>query len=355
MRKQQGGRAAMKELLEQTGFPDAATLAAFIEDKKQAETEALSEPERREKAAADKEQAAIARESAAAARERAAQRRTALVPLGATGEDLADAEQLLTLPDDADDADDQALTEAAEALATRRPELFGTPRESAPPAPGGSPAGGPPPRWTPLRPSLARPGWRWPAGAATSPPTDPHCHPTGGTRPDWGPRPNPSFHGRHHQPGECANPLRCSSMGGLAVTLQPIASSRSYTADRAWLASLHGTDQTETITLDISTFTKDTHWVASADPHRPYSRVLSGVPIGKISVSGLYGSYDEAAADARQELAGVTFAEALLAPTATRVPAALLWHGVVKAWAVPGGIDPSTVTPSSTGAQIRFV
>ncbi|MGW0822548.1 head decoration protein [Streptomyces sp. NPDC002845] len=139
------------------------------------------------------------------------------------------------------------------------------------------------------------------------------------------------------------------------MTLQPIASSRSYTADRAWLASLHGTDQTETITLDISTFAEDTHWVASTDPHQPYSRVLSGIPVGKISASGLYGPYDAAAADGRQELAGITFAEALFAPTATRVPAALLWHGVVKAAAVPGGIDPSTVSPSSTGAQIRFV
>lgn len=150
--KQQDGRTAVKELLEQTGFPDAAALAAFIQDKKQAEADALSELERREKAATDKEQAAIARESAAA-RERAAQRRAALVALGATGADLADAEQLLSVPDD---ADDQALTEAAKALAARRPELFGTPRETAPAAPGGSPAGAPPPRGTaPAKPGAA--------------------------------------------------------------------------------------------------------------------------------------------------------------------------------------------------------
>ncbi|MGW0822549.1 hypothetical protein [Streptomyces sp. NPDC002845] len=149
--KQQGGRAAVKELLEQTGFADAATLTAFIQDKKQAETEALSELERRERAATEREQAASAREAAATARERAAQRRAALVALGATGDDLADAEQLLIVPDD---ADDQALTEAAKALAARRPELFGTPGGSAPPAPGGSPAGGPPPRGS----SPAKPG-----------------------------------------------------------------------------------------------------------------------------------------------------------------------------------------------------
>ncbi|WP_432009399.1 head decoration protein [Streptomyces bacillaris] len=124
------------------------------------------------------------------------------------------------------------------------------------------------------------------------------------------------------------------------MTLQPISSSRSYTADRAWLGSLHGTDQTEIITLDISKFTRDTHWVASTDRHQPYSRVLSGVPVGKIGASGLYGPYDEAAVDGRQKRAGVTNAEALFAPTAARVPVPLLWHGVVKASAVPGGIDP---------------
>ncbi|WP_329317932.1 hypothetical protein [Streptomyces sp. NBC_01262] len=151
--KQQGGRAAMKELLEQTGFADATALAAFIQGQRDAEAAALSELERREKAAADKEQAATQREGAAVARERAAQRRAALVALGATGDDLADAEQLLTV---ADDADDQALIEAAKALATRRPELFGTQRQTAPPAPGGSPAGGPPPRGTvPAKPGAA--------------------------------------------------------------------------------------------------------------------------------------------------------------------------------------------------------
>ncbi|MER6918838.1 hypothetical protein ABT314_07355, partial [Streptomyces spiralis] len=85
-----------------------------------------------------------AREAQAVARERAAARRAVLVGLGATGADLADAERLLVVEDD---ADEQALTDAAEALKTRRPELFGgstAPQPAA--APGGSPAGGPPPR-----------------------------------------------------------------------------------------------------------------------------------------------------------------------------------------------------------------
>ncbi|WP_128803057.1 MULTISPECIES: head decoration protein [unclassified Streptomyces] len=139
------------------------------------------------------------------------------------------------------------------------------------------------------------------------------------------------------------------------MTLQPITTSTSYTADRAWLGALHGTDSVETITLDISKLTAGTHTAASTDTAQPYSRVLSGVPVGKITASGLYGAFDPAATDGRQMLAGFVFAEVLFAPTATKLPAALLWHGVVVAAKVPGGIDTTKVAPSVTGPQIRFV
>ncbi|MFJ3630818.1 head decoration protein [Streptomyces sp. NPDC090112] len=138
------------------------------------------------------------------------------------------------------------------------------------------------------------------------------------------------------------------------MTIQPITTSVSYTADRAWLGSLHGTDSTETITLDVSKLTA-AHVQASTDSSQPYSRVLSGVPVGKITASGLYGAFDPAAADGRQNLAGFVFAETLYAPTATKVPVALLWHGVVVTAKVPGGIDTTKVTASVTGPQIRFV
>ncbi|GAA2136878.1 hypothetical protein GCM10009760_16730 [Kitasatospora kazusensis] len=139
------------------------------------------------------------------------------------------------------------------------------------------------------------------------------------------------------------------------MTIQPISSSASYTADRSWLASLHGTDSIETITLDISKFTAGTHYQVSTDTTQPYSRVLSGLPVGKITASGLYGPFNPAAADGTQNLAGFVFAETLFAPAQPKVPAALLWHGVVKAAKVPGGIDTTKVTASVTGPQIRFV
>ncbi|MGW1786832.1 hypothetical protein ACWCQQ_48445 [Streptomyces sp. NPDC002143] len=108
-----------------------------------AQTAAMSELERREQAAAEATAAATQREAQALTRERAAARRAVLVGLGATGDDLADAERLLVV---VDDTDEDAIAEAAQALKDRRPELFGTTVQVLPAAPGGSPAGGPPPR-----------------------------------------------------------------------------------------------------------------------------------------------------------------------------------------------------------------
>ncbi|MFE4305681.1 head decoration protein [Streptomyces sp. NPDC056891] len=135
--------------------------------------------------------------------------------------------------------------------------------------------------------------------------------------------------------------------------LQPITTQRSVTANIEWLGGRHGTDDTDTITLDISRFTSGTHYVPSTDTSQPYSLFKSGVPVGKITASGLYGPFDKAAADGRQILAGFVLAETLFAPTATKVPAALLWHGTVRAAKVPGGFTPADVT--STNALIRYV
>ena len=143
--KQQGSRAGVNDVLSKLGFDKIDDLAVFVQSQKDAQAAQLSEVERREQAAVAREQAAVARERAAEAKERAAQWRTSLVGLGAVGEDLTDAEALLRATV-AKDADAQTVADAAEALKVRRPNLFGGRQESAPPAPGGSPAGGPPPR-----------------------------------------------------------------------------------------------------------------------------------------------------------------------------------------------------------------
>ncbi|MFM9596083.1 hypothetical protein ACKI1J_39895 [Streptomyces scabiei] len=145
--KTQGGRAAVKKLLGDLGFDSSEALTEFITTKRDAEHAALTEVERREQAAEEKLRTAEAREAQALATERAAIRRAALGGLGAVGDDLDDAVLLIDRAlHDQPDADEEAVLAAAEQLKERRPELFGRGRETVPPAPGGSPASGPPKR-----------------------------------------------------------------------------------------------------------------------------------------------------------------------------------------------------------------
>lgn len=121
--KAQGERAAVKRLLSGLGFDTSKDLTEFVTSQREAEQAALSEVERREQAASERELQAARREEAAAERECAALRRAALVALGASGDDLVDAERLLATDDE--DADEGQISAAAEALRSRRPELFG--------------------------------------------------------------------------------------------------------------------------------------------------------------------------------------------------------------------------------------
>ncbi|MFE0190703.1 hypothetical protein [Streptomyces sp. NPDC058989] len=147
--KAQGERAAIKRLLSTLGFDTPKALTEFVTAQREAEQAALSEVERREQAAAERELQAARREELAAERERSALRRAALVSLGASGDDLVDAERLLATDDG--DADEAQISAAAEALRARRPELFGEVRNPVPAAPAGAPAGRGPSRTTPAQ------------------------------------------------------------------------------------------------------------------------------------------------------------------------------------------------------------
>ncbi|OLZ69505.1 hypothetical protein AV521_18530 [Streptomyces sp. IMTB 2501] len=148
--KAQGERAAIKRLLATLGFDTPKALTEFVTAQREAEQAALTDVERREQAASERELQAARREELAAERELAALRRGALVALGASGEDLTDAERLLISDAEADETQIQA---AAEALRARRPELFGEFR--TPPVPA-APAGRAPTRTVaPSRPGAA--------------------------------------------------------------------------------------------------------------------------------------------------------------------------------------------------------
>ncbi|MFF5285193.1 head decoration protein [Streptomyces sp. NPDC013171] len=116
--------------------------------------------------------------------------------------------------------------------------------------------------------------------------------------------------------------------------------------DQSWLGSSHGTQATETVTLDTSTFTPATHY--------PDGYFKSGIPLGKITVGGKYGPYDNAATDGRQTLVGFLFS-AVQAPTVNTLDpsGAMLTHGKVRESRLPVAVDAAGKT--DVAGSIRFV
>ncbi|WP_329492536.1 hypothetical protein OG618_37215 (plasmid) [Kitasatospora sp. NBC_01246] len=160
--KKQGTRHALRSLAEAAGLdPETVTdeqLKTFLTDSKAARDAALTEEQRRQAALDAREAAVKTRESQAAAAlasaeetRRTARREAILTRLGATSSDDLEIAVAFLARAVADDADEAAVQAAAEQLKTTKAALFtGAPvAPVAPPAPGGLPAGGPPPRQTP--------------------------------------------------------------------------------------------------------------------------------------------------------------------------------------------------------------
>lgn len=111
------------------------------------------------------------------------------------------------------------------------------------------------------------------------------------------------------------------------ISLQP---TESYQAEnRSWLGSRHGTDVTQSITLDTSTFTANTHY--------PNGYVPSGTVLGRITATGLYGPYDNGASDGREVAVGFLYSNTKMLSGGKDVGAPLHWHGMVLAAKLPAG------------------
>lgn len=118
------------------------------------------------------------------------------------------------------------------------------------------------------------------------------------------------------------------------------------TDDQSWLGSAHGTQATESVTLDTSTFTLATHY--------PDGYFKSGLPLGKITATGKYGPYNGAAVDGTETLVGFLFA-AVKAPSVNTVDVAgaMLVHGKVRESRLPVAVDAAGKT--DVAGRIRFV
>lgn len=106
--------------------------------------------------------------------------------------------------------------------------------------------------------------------------------------------------------------------------------------DRAWLIGQHGVDITPSVTLDISKFTKNTHY--------PDGYIKSGQPLGIVTATGLYGPYDNSASDGREVCRGLLFSfvraiDPSNGNTLVKVGGARFVHGLVKESKLPVAID----------------
>lgn len=109
----------------------------------------------------------------------------------------------------------------------------------------------------------------------------------------------------------------------------PNLRSEAYgSGDQSWLGSAHGIANCRTETIDVSAFTKGTHY--------PDGYIRSGQPVAK--VDGVLVPYDatEETVDAAGVIAGHIFTDQPVVDGATTIPAPVLDHGRVKADKVPG-------------------
>ncbi|WP_075662435.1 head decoration protein [Streptomyces acidiscabies] len=115
---------------------------------------------------------------------------------------------------------------------------------------------------------------------------------------------------------------------------QVLTTTTTVTDDRTWLASLDGVHEAQTITVDTSKLTAGTHYTAGSQ-NQPRHIIKSGIPLGKITASGLYAPYNAAASDGTQILAGFLVAETPFTPGSAKTAGALLWRGEVYASKLP--------------------
>lgn len=102
--------------------------------------------------------------------------------------------------------------------------------------------------------------------------------------------------------------------------------------DRSWLSSDFGCDEPRTVTLDISAFTAGTHY--------PNGYIPSGVVIGRITATGLYGPYNNALSTGQEVAAGILFSSVKVPnPAVTTIDAAgaMLEMGLIVESKLPTG------------------
>lgn len=116
----------------------------------------------------------------------------------------------------------------------------------------------------------------------------------------------------------------------MVMSLSPKTTSYTPSEDQTWLASAHGTQEMDSITLDG----------ALCQARFASGVIPSGIPLAKITSTGRYAPQVDAAADGQATVVGHLFTTIDLTaggtqPATTNSPASLFWHGEVITAKVP--------------------
>lgn len=133
---------------------------------------------------------------------------------------------------------------------------------------------------------------------------------------------------------------------------QPYSYTDEVTADRPWLASLVGVQDTNTITLDLAAFTVDTHYTASTTL-AGRNVMKSGIPLGRVTATNLYAPYASGAVDGTENLAGFLVNHISFNTGSTKASGALLWFGEVYPDDLPVTFDEAAAT-NAPGVTIHY-
>ena len=102
--------------------------------------------------------------------------------------------------------------------------------------------------------------------------------------------------------------------------------------DQTWIGASHGIDLARSITLDTSAFTEGTHY--------PDGYFMGGLPLSRLTATGLYVPYNDAGSGGAEVLAGFLLGP-VKAPSdgTTDVGGALYEHGRVVEANLPIAIN----------------
>jgi hypothetical protein len=135
----------------------------------------------------------------------------------------------------------------------------------------------------------------------------------------------------------------------MGFALQFAQESAFQNDDKSWIRRREGLDDMMGVTLDLTTFTLATHY--------PNGFLPSGLALGKITATGLYGIYSNAALDGRQDGRGFLGSAIDMnpVPASNKSVGALFWRGTVREVRLPAnhGVDaPFKVDVGPTGALV---